>query len=109
MPLGRLALPGKQGLQRRGNNRRQKDFLSKPGLLRNLGRLFERPDNPFRRAWLLPYAVQRLEHRALVVLFLLAAPLLLARGAGVAVIPFALLYGHLYDFQHENSFHRLEV
>jgi hypothetical protein len=60
-------------------------------VLRNLDRLWRMPDNPFRRAWLLPYGAQLRLHRALVVLFLLAVPLAFARGAPPLLLPFAVL------------------
>jgi hypothetical protein len=61
-------------------------------VLRNLHRLFHVPDNPFRRDFLLPYALQVPWHRALVVLFLLAVPLALAqRGGPALLVPFLML------------------
>jgi dolichyl-phosphate-mannose-protein mannosyltransferase len=60
-------------------------------VLRNLRRLFEVPDNPFRRGWILPYGAQVRWHRALLILFLLAVPLALARGAGPLLVPVAIL------------------
>ena len=60
-------------------------------VLRNLHRLFEVPDNPFRRDWILPYDWQVRGHRALVVLFLLAVPLALARRAAPLLVPVAIL------------------
>ena len=60
-------------------------------VLRNLHRLFHVPDNPFRRGFLLPYAAQVAWHRALVVLFLLAVPVVLARGAAPLLLPVAIL------------------
>jgi hypothetical protein len=61
-------------------------------VLVNLRRLFAFPDNPGRVDWLLPYTWQVALYRAAVVLFLVAAPLLLASGrAGVALLPYVLL------------------
>jgi hypothetical protein len=60
-------------------------------VLRNLRRLFELPDNPFRRDFILPYAWQVAWHRALVVLFLLAVPLAIARRAAPLLVPVAIL------------------
>ncbi len=60
-------------------------------VLRNLHRLFEVPDNPFRRAWILPYGAQVAWHRALVVLFLLAVPLTFARRVVPLVVPVVIL------------------
>ena len=60
-------------------------------VLRNLRRLFEAPDNPFRRDWILPYAWQVRWHRALVVLFLLGVPLAFARRAAPLLVPVAIL------------------
>jgi hypothetical protein len=61
-------------------------------VLRNLHRLFHVPDNPFRRAWILPYTLQVPWHRALVALFLLAVPLiLLQRGGPALLVPFLML------------------
>jgi dolichyl-phosphate-mannose-protein mannosyltransferase len=60
-------------------------------VLRNLHRLFHVPDNPFRRDWILPYALQVAWHRALVVLFLLAVPLILARRAAALLVPVTIL------------------
>jgi hypothetical protein len=60
-------------------------------VLRNLRRLFEVPDNPFRRDWILPWRAQVAWHRALVVLFLLGVPLALARGAAPLVVPVVIL------------------
>jgi hypothetical protein len=60
-------------------------------VLRNLHRLFHVPDNPFRRDWVLPYAAQVAWHRALVVLFLLAVPLALARRAAPLLVPVVIL------------------
>ena len=71
-------------------------LLDNPGasartVLRNLHRLFHVPDNPFRRDWILPYVLQVGWHRALVVLFLLAVPLVLARRAAPLLVPVMIL------------------
>jgi hypothetical protein len=60
-------------------------------ILRNLHRLYRRPDNPFHRTWLLPYAWQVPWHQGLVVAFLLAAALLARGPAWSAVLPVAML------------------
>jgi len=73
--------------------------LSVHTVLRNLARLHENPDNPFRRAWILPYGLQVFWHRALVVLFLLSVPLALARGAGALLLPCLILSG-TYPLYH---------
>jgi hypothetical protein len=68
-------------------------------VLRNLHRLFHVPDNPFRRDWLLPYSAQVAWHRALVVLFLLAVPLALARRAAPLLVP-VLILASTYPLYH---------
>ena len=68
-------------------------------VLRNLRRLFHVPDNPFRRDWLFPYAAQVAWHRALVVLFLLAVPLALARRAAPLLVP-VLILASTYPLYH---------
>ena len=60
-------------------------------VLRNLHRLYRRPDNPFHRTWLIPYGLQVAWHQALVVAFLLSVPLLLRSRAWAAVLPVAML------------------
>lgn len=60
-------------------------------VLRNLHRLLHVPDNPFRRAFILPYALQVPWHRALVVLFVIAAPLVVRAGAASTLVPVAIL------------------
>jgi hypothetical protein len=69
-------------------------------VLRNLHRLFHVPDNPFRRAWILPYALQVPWHRALVVLFLLATPLLLGQRGGPALLAPFLMLSATYPLYH---------
>ena len=68
-------------------------------VLRNLHRLFHVPDNPFRRDWILPYALQVAGHRALVVLLLLAVPLVLARRAAALLVP-VLVVAATYPLYH---------
>jgi hypothetical protein len=60
-------------------------------VLRNLHRLYRRPDNPFHRSWLMPYGVQVPWHQALVVAFLLGVPRLLRGREWPAVLPVAML------------------
>jgi 4-amino-4-deoxy-L-arabinose transferase-like glycosyltransferase len=61
-------------------------------VLRNLHRLFHVPDNPPRRDFPLPFPLQLLWHRALVLLFLLALPLAAGGGrAALLYVPFAML------------------
>jgi hypothetical protein len=60
-------------------------------VLRNLHRLFERPDNDFHRTWILPYSAQLRLHRALIAAFLLAAALLAGGAAAVGLVPVAIL------------------
>jgi hypothetical protein len=68
-------------------------------VLRNLHRLFHVPDNPFRRGWILPYDLQVAWHRALVVLFLLAVPVVLARRSAVLLVP-VLILAATYPLYH---------
>lgn len=60
-------------------------------VLRNLHRLYRRPDNPFHRTWMLPYGLQVPWHQSLVVAFLLAVPLLLRSPCRAGVLPVAML------------------
>lgn len=60
-------------------------------VLRNVHRLFHLPDNPPRRDFPLPYALQVPWHRALVVLFLLAVALAFPGRAALIYVPFAML------------------
>ena len=69
-------------------------------VLRNLHRLFHVPDNPFRRSWILPYALQVPWHRALLVLFLLATPLALALRGGPALLAPFLMLSATYPLYH---------
>jgi hypothetical protein len=68
-------------------------------VLWNLHRLFHVPDNPFRRGWILPYGLQVAWHRALVVLFLLAVPLVLARRVAALLVP-VLILAATYPLYH---------
>ena len=60
-------------------------------VLRNLYRLYARPDNPFHRTWILPYGLQVAWHRALIVGLLLSVPLLLRSASGPALLPVGML------------------
>lgn len=60
-------------------------------VLRNMHRLFHVPDNPPRRDFPFPHALQVPWHRALVVLFLLALPLAFPGRAALLYVPFAML------------------
>ena len=60
-------------------------------VLRNLYRLYARPDNPFHRTWVWPYRLQVAWHRALIVAVLLAVPLLVRSAEWAVVLPVGML------------------
>lgn len=60
-------------------------------VLRNLHRLWNRPDNPFAVPFPLPWALHVPLHRALVVLFLVGLPILLGGRLALVVVPFVML------------------
>jgi 4-amino-4-deoxy-L-arabinose transferase-like glycosyltransferase len=60
-------------------------------VLRNLHRLWHQPDNPFAVPFVMPYSIQVAFHRALVVLFVVSLPALLAGRWAVLSLPFVML------------------
>jgi hypothetical protein len=60
-------------------------------VLTNLHRLWHQPDNPFAVPFVLPYGLQVLLHRGLVVLFVISLPLLLGSRLAVLALPFVML------------------
>lgn len=60
-------------------------------VLTNLHRLWHQPDNPFAVAFPLPYEIQILLHRGLVVLFVLSLPALLGGRLAILALPFVML------------------
>ena len=91
-PLDKLAFTARFVLDDAGASART--------VLRNLHRLFHVPDNPFRRSWILPYALQVPWHRALVALYLLAVPLVLGLRGGPALLLPVLMLSATYPLYH---------
>lgn len=60
-------------------------------VLRNLHRLWNRPDNPFAVSFPLPWALHVPLHRALIVLFLVGLPILLGGRLALLALPFVML------------------
>ena len=60
-------------------------------VLTNLHRLWHQPDNPFALPFVLPYPVQVLLQRGLVVLFVLGLPALLGGRLALVALPFVML------------------
>jgi len=60
-------------------------------VLTNLHRLWHQPDNPFAVPFVLPYGLQILLHRGLVVLFVVGLPLLLGSRLAILALPFVML------------------
>ncbi len=60
-------------------------------VLTNLHRLWHQPDNPFAVPFVLPYGLQVLLHRGLVVLFVVGLPLLLGSRLAILALPFVML------------------
>lgn len=65
--------------------------VSAQTVLTNLHRLWHQPDNPFAVAFPLPYEIQILLHRGLVVLFVLSLPALLGGRLAILALPFVML------------------
>jgi len=60
-------------------------------VLTNLHRLWHQADNPFAVPFVLPYGLQVLLHRGLVVLFVVGLPLLLGSRLAILALPFVML------------------
>ena len=60
-------------------------------VLTNLHRLWHQPDNPFAVPFVLPYGLQVLLQRGLVVLFVIGLPSLLSSRLAILALPFAML------------------
>ena len=60
-------------------------------VLTNLHRLWHQPDNPFAVPFVLPYGLQVLLQRGLVVLFVISLPSLLGGRLAILALPFAML------------------
>lgn len=60
-------------------------------VLTNLHRLWHQPDNPFAVPFVLPYGLQVLLQRGLVVLFVVSLPALLGSRLAVLALPFVTL------------------